>query len=149
MRAVVQRVTSASVSVDAIEVGKVKEGLLVFLGISKDDTESDANYIVDKISHLRIFEDAMGKMNESIIDKKGDILLVSQFTLYGDVRHGRRPSFTEAASPEQAQLLYEYVVNQCRLLGITIATGTFQSHMMVELTNDGPVTILLDSKKLF
>ncbi|WP_028257113.1 D-aminoacyl-tRNA deacylase [Veillonella montpellierensis] len=149
MRAVVQRVTSASVSVDAIEVGKVKEGLLVFLGISKDDTESDANYIVDKISHLRIFEDAMGKMNESIIDKKGDILLVSQFTLYGDVRHGRRPSFTEAASPEQAQLLYEYVVNQCRLLGITIATGTFQSHMMVELTNDGPVTILVDSKKIF
>ncbi len=149
MRAVVQRVTSASVSVDAIEVGKVKEGLLVFLGISKDDTESDANYIVDKISHLRIFEDVMGKMNESIIDKKGEILLVSQFTLYGDVRHGRRPSFTEAASPEQAQLLYEYVINQCRLLGITIATGTFQSHMMVELTNDGPVTILLDSKKLF
>lgn len=149
MRAVVQRVTSASVSVDAIEVGKVKEGFLVFLGISKDDTESDANYIVDKISHLRIFEDAMGKMNESIIDTKGEILLVSQFTLYGDVRHGRRPSFTEAASPEQAQLLYEYVVNQCRLLGITIATGTFQSHMMVELTNDGPVTILLDSKKLF
>ncbi|WP_277287836.1 D-aminoacyl-tRNA deacylase [Veillonella montpellierensis] len=149
MRAVVQRVTSASVSVDAIEVGKVKEGLLVFLGISKDDTESDANYIVDKISHLRIFEDAMGKLNESIIDKKGDILLVSQFTLYGDVRHGRRPSFTEAASPEQAQLLYEYVVNQCRLLGITIATGTFQSHMMVELTNDGPVTILVDSKKIF
>lgn len=149
MRAVVQRVTSASVSVDAIEVGKVKEGLLVFLGISKDDTESDANYIVDKISHLRIFEDAMGKMNESIIDKKGDILLVSQFTLYGDVRHGRRPSFTEAASPEQAQLLYEYVVNQCRLLGITIATGTFQSHMMVELTNDGPMTILVDSKKIF
>lgn len=149
MRAVVQRVTSASVSVDAIEVGKVKEGLLVFLGISKDDTESDANYIVDKISHLRIFEDAMGKMNESIIDKKGDILLVSQFTLYGDVRHGRRPSFTEAASPEQAQLLYEYVVNQCRLLGITIARGTFQSHMMVELTNDGPVTILVDSKKIF
>lgn len=149
MRAVVQRVTSASVSVDAIEVGKVKEGLLIFLGISKDDTESDANYIVDKISHLRIFEDAMEKMNESIMDKKGEILLVSQFTLYGDVRHGRRPSFTEAASPEQAQLLYEYVVNQCRLLGITIATGTFQSHMMVELTNDGPVTILLDSKKLF
>lgn len=91
----------------------------------------------------------MGKMNESIIDKKGDILLVSQFTLYGDVRHGRRPSFTEAASPEQAQLLYEYVVNQCRLLGITIATGTFQSHMMVELTNDGPMTILVDSKKIF
>lgn len=149
MRAVVQRVTSASVSVDAIEVGKVKEGFLVFLGISKDDTESDANYIVDKISHLRIFEDVTGKMNESIIDKKGEILLVSQFTLYGDVRHGRRPSFTEAAGPEQAQLLYEYVVNQCRLLGITIATGTFQSHMMVELTNDGPVTILLDSKKLF
>jgi D-aminoacyl-tRNA deacylase len=149
MRAVVQRVSRASVTVDGQIVGKVERGLLVFLGVTHADTEASADYLADKISGLRIFEDDAGKMNLSLIDIGGAVLAVSQFTLYGDVRKGKRPSFDEAARPERALKLYEYFVERVRALGLRCQTGVFQAMMQVELVNDGPVTILLDSEKSF
>jgi len=149
MRAVVQRVSRASVKVDGQIVGQIDVGLLVLLGVGQDDAESDADYLVDKITGLRIFEDADGKMNRSVIDEGGAMLAVSQFTLFGDVRRGKRPSFDAAARSEQAKKLYEYFVEKVRAAGVRCETGTFQAMMKVELANEGPVTILLDSKKLF
>jgi D-tyrosyl-tRNA(Tyr) deacylase len=149
MRAVVQRVTTASVAVDGQVVGEIARGLLVLLGISKTDTEDDADYLADKIAGLRIFEDAEGKMNRSVADIGGAVLAVSQFTLYGDVRRGKRPSFDDAARPERARELYEYFVEQIRSRGVRCEVGQFQATMSVSLVNDGPVTILLDSSKLF
>ena len=149
MRAVVQRVEEASVSVDERVVGEIGAGLLVLLGVSKSDRESDADYLIDKIIGLRIFEDEQGKMNRSVAEVSGAILMVSQFTLYGDVRRGKRPSFDEAARPEEARLLYEYAVKKIRDAGLRCETGEFQAIMKVSLVNDGPVTILLDSEKKF
>jgi D-tyrosyl-tRNA(Tyr) deacylase len=149
MRAVVQRVSRASVKVDGVVVGEIGKGLLVLVGVAQDDTESDADYLVDKIIGLRIFEDAEEKMNLSVKDVNGAVLAVSQFTLYGDVRRGKRPSFDAAARPEQAKKLYEYFVERVRATGLKCETGTFQAMMKVELANEGPVTIMIDSKKLF
>ncbi|HEX8267062.1 MAG TPA: D-aminoacyl-tRNA deacylase [Pyrinomonadaceae bacterium] len=149
MRAVVQRVSRASVTVDGEITGKIGKGLLVLLGVSTDDEESDAVYLLDKIINLRIFEDAAGKMNLSLADTRGELLVVSQFTLYGDTRRGRRPSYIEAAAPEKANQLYEFFVTQARKQIGRVETGRFQAMMDVELVNDGPVTILLDSRKLF
>jgi D-tyrosyl-tRNA(Tyr) deacylase len=149
MRAVVQRVSRASVKVDGNVVGQIHDGLLVLLGVAHDDNESDADYLAEKITGLRVFEDPDGKMNLSVLDAKGALLAVSQFTLLGDVRRGKRPSFDEAARPERAKRLYEYFVERVRLKGVLCETGTFQAMMQVELINEGPVTILLDSKKNF
>ena len=149
MRAVVQRVSRASVTVDGEVVGKIDRGLLVLLGVTHADNESAADYLAEKIAGLRIFEDAAGKMNSSVSEVGGAILAVSQFTLYGDVRRGKRPSFDAAARPEQARKLYEYFVDRVRALGLRCETGRFQEMMQVELVNDGPVTILLDSEKSF
>ncbi|MGZ4787673.1 MAG: D-aminoacyl-tRNA deacylase [Terriglobales bacterium] len=149
MRAVVQRVSRASVKVDVNTVGQIDAGLLVLLGVAQDDSESDADYLAEKITGLRIFEDAEGKMNLSVIETKGAVLAVSQFTLFGDVRRGKRPSFDAAARPEQAKRLYEYFLERVRAAGLRCEIGTFQAMMKVELANEGPVTILLDSKKLF
>jgi len=149
MRAVVQRVIRASVKVNGELTGKIEEGLLVLLGVAQEDAESDADYLAEKITGLRIFEDEEGKMNRSVVDIGGAVLAVSQFTLYGDVRRGKRPSFDAAARPERAQTLYEYFVQRIRALGLHCETGRFQQTMEVELVNQGPVTILLDSKKLF
>jgi D-tyrosyl-tRNA(Tyr) deacylase len=147
MRAVVQRVSRAQVTVDGIVTGKINCGLLVLLGVARGDTQADADYLADKISGLRIFEDAEGKMNLSVTEMDGSVLVVSQFTLYGDVRRGKRPSFDTAAPPEQARKLYEYFVERIRAAGLPCETGRFQEMMEVELVNDGPVTILLDSAK--
>ena len=149
MRAVVQRVSRASVTVEGEPVGEVARGLLVLLGVADDDTEADAGYLAEKISGLRIFEDDAGKMNLSVTENGGAMLVVSQFTLFGDVRRGKRPSFDAAARPEQAKALYEHFVERIRALGLRCETGRFQEMMDVELVNSGPVTILLDSKKLF
>ena len=149
MRAVVQRVSWASVKVDGAVVGEIAKGLLVLLGVAQDDRESDVDYLVDKIVGLRIFEDAEEKMNLSVKEVGGAVLAVSQFTLYGDVRRGKRPSFDAAARPEQAKQLYEYFVETVRATGLKCETGTFQAMMKVELANEGPVTIMIDSKKLF
>lgn len=149
MRAVVQRVTRASVKVDGETIGEIGSGLVVLLGIARDDTKIEAAYLVDKISHLRIFDDPEGKMNLSVKDVNGALLIVSQFTLYGDVRRGLRPSWIDAAPPEVAEPLYEFFVRQAGAAVADVATGKFQAMMQVELINDGPVTILLDSKKLF
>lgn len=149
MRAVVQRVSRASVQVEAETVGSIDDGLLVLLGVAQEDKEGDAEYLADKIVGLRIFEDAEGKMNRSVIDVAGAVLAVSQFTLFGDVRRGKRPSFDAAARPEQAVKLYEYFVSRVRAAGVRCETGKFQAMMNVELVNAGPVTILLDSKKAF
>ena len=149
MRAVVQRVSRASVKVDGAVVGEIEKGLLVLLGVAQDDSESDADYLVEKIAGLRVFEDAEEKMNLSVKDVGGAVLAVSQFTLYGDVRRGKRPSFDAAARPEQAKKLYEYFVDRVRTAGLKCETGTFQAMMKVELANEGPVTIMLDSKKTF
>ena len=149
MRAVIQRVSKASVKVDGATVGEIGKGLLVLLGVTPADTESDADYLVDKITGLRIFEDAEEKMNLSLRDVGGAILAVSQFTLYGDVRRGKRPSFDAAAKPDQAKKLYDYFVDRIRSTGLKCETGTFQATMKVELINEGPVTIMIDSKKLF
>ena len=149
MRAVVQRVTRASVKVNEEFTGKISQGLLVLLGVAQDDTESDADYLAAKIAGLRIFEDQEGKMNRSVVDIGGAVLAVSQFTLFGDVRRGKRPSFDAAARPERAQALYEYFVERIRALDLQCETGRFQAMMEVEIINQGPVTILLDSKKLF
>ncbi len=149
MRAVVQRVSHATVKVVDELVGQIDAGLLVLLGIANEDVEADADYLVDKIVGLRIFDDGDGKMNLSVIDTAGGILAVSQFTLFGDVRRGKRPSFDSAARPEQAKKLYEYFVERVRAAGVRCETGTFQATMRVGSINEGPVTILLDSKKLF
>lgn len=154
MRAVVQRVKKASVKIqntsdgDYIN-GEIDKGLLVFLGITHEDNDKDLDYIADKISGLRIFEDEQGKMNLSIDDIKGEILLISQFTLYGDCRKGRRPGFTDAARPEIAIPLYEKMIDTLKLKGIKLEVGIFGADMLVDIQNDGPVTILLDSSKLF
>ena len=147
MRAVVQRVRRAQVTVDGIVTGKINCGLLVLLGVARGDSQADADYLADKIAGLRIFEDAEGKMNLSVMEMDGSVLVVSQFTLYGDVRRGKRPSFDAAAPPEQARQLYEYFVERIRAAGLPCETGRFQEMMEVELVNDGPVTILLDSAK--
>ena len=149
MRAVVQRVASSRVTVDERVTGEVKKGLLVLLGVTHDDTSKDVDYMVDKVTNLRIFEDENDKMNLSLKDIGGEVMAVSQFTLYGDSRKGRRPSFSDAARPDVANPLYEEFVEKLRAQGITVGTGEFGAHMMVELTNDGPVTILLESKKAF
>jgi D-tyrosyl-tRNA(Tyr) deacylase len=149
MRAVIQRVTKASVEVEKKIVGEIASGVLVLLGVSSDDQTMDADYLADKIINLRIFNDEQGKMNLSLLDSKGAMLVVSQFTLLGDARKGRRPSYIEAAAPEKANALYEYFVAQVRGKGIQVETGIFQAMMQVSLINDGPVTILLDSKKSF
>lgn len=149
MRAVVQLVAESHVTVEGQEVGRIGQGLMVLLGVEDGDTEADSAYLVDKVCNLRIFEDAEGKMNLSVQDVGGSLLVVSQFTLLGDARKGRRPSFSNAARPEQANDLYEKFVAQCRGNGLTVETGQFQTHMVVRIDNDGPVTLLLDSKKLF
>ena len=149
MRAVVQRVSEASVTVDGRKVGQIATGLLVLLGVAREDSESDADYLVDKVTRLRVFPDENGRMNRSVIEAEGELLVISQFTLFGDCRRGKRPSFDQAAAPELARSLYEYYVANCREQGISVQTGVFQAEMDVELINDGPVTILLDSAKLF
>ena len=149
MRAVIQRVSGASVEVDRRAVGEIGEGVVVLLGVARDDTEVEADYLADKIINLRIFNDEQGKMNLSLADTGGGMLVVSQFTLYGDARRGRRPSYIDAAGPEKANALYEYFVEQVRSRGVRVETGVFQAMMKVRLTNDGPVTILLDSQKQF
>jgi len=149
MRAVIQRVSRAKVWVDGKIVGEIGKGILILLGVSEEDSEKDANYILEKTLNLRIFEDADGKMNLSLLDINGELLVVSQFTLYGDVRKGRRPSFIRAAAPETANRLYEFFVAEAKKQIEKAATGQFQAMMSVEIENDGPVTILLDSEKLF
>lgn len=149
MRAVVQRAAGARVTVDGETTGEIDRGLLVLLGVGRDDTDRDIEYLADKIVNLRIFEDENGKMNISLLDIKGQLLVVSQFTLFGDCRKGKRPGFDKAAAPEVAQALYGRFVDRCRSLGVTTETGRFQAEMLVELKNDGPVTLLLDSRKEF
>ncbi|WP_368346576.1 D-aminoacyl-tRNA deacylase [Peptostreptococcus anaerobius] len=149
MRAVVQRVTSSSVTVEGETTGKIDKGLMVLLGVADGDTDKDVTYMVDKIINLRIFEDENDKMNLSLQDIGASLLVVSQFTLLGDCRKGRRPSFIEAARPEMADNLYQKFVDKARSMGIRTETGRFKTHMMVELINDGPVTILVDSNKNF
>ncbi len=149
MRAVIQRVTRASVTVDGRVAGEIRAGLLVLLGVSRTDNIESAPYLAEKIANLRIFSDEAGKMNLSLLDVGGSALVVSQFTLYGDTRGGRRPSYIQAAPPEEASRLYEEFARSMRALGVTVETGVFQAHMQVELVNDGPVTILLDSEKTF
>ncbi|HEX4604872.1 MAG TPA: D-aminoacyl-tRNA deacylase [Candidatus Angelobacter sp.] len=149
MRAVIQRVSRCRVTVDSSVVGEIGPGLLVLLGVNKTDTEAAADYLVEKIIGLRIFEDTEGKMNLSVQDSGGAVLVVSQFTLYGDVRRGKRPSFDGAARPEEAKRLYEYFVAKVRATGLCCETGQFQAMMEVELVNSGPVTIMVDSEKLF
>jgi len=148
LRAVVQRVTRGSVTVKGELVAEIGAGLVVLIGVGSGDTEADAAYLAEKIANLRIFEDKEGKMNLSLLDTMGSVLAVSQFTLYGDCRKGRRPSFSEAAIPEVANELYEDVVNKLKQYGLNVATGCFGEHMVVEIINDGPVTLLLDSKKI-
>ena len=149
MRAVVQRVSRARVTVGDEVVGEIRPGLLVLLGIAKEDQEGDADYLADKIIGLRVFEDDRGRMNRTVGEVGGGVLVVSQFTLYGDVRRGKRPSFDAAAPPEKARSLYEYFVARMRAAGLGCETGRFQEMMQVDLVNDGPVTILLDSSKAF
>lgn len=149
MRAVVQRVKKASVSVDDIIIASIEKGLLVYLGVGKLDDSSDIDYLANKIVGLRIFEDNNDKMNLSVLDIGGEVLIISQFTLYGDVRKGKRPSFTDSAQPNIGNEHYNTFVEKTRDLGIKVETGEFGAHMEVDCINDGPVTILLDSKKLF
>jgi D-tyrosyl-tRNA(Tyr) deacylase len=147
MKAVVQRVSSARVEVDGEITGEIARGLLVLLGVAREDQDKDAAWMADKVVGLRVFEDAEGKMNRALLDVEGALLAVSQFTLLGDTRKGRRPSFIEAAPPETAEALYETFVSRARSLGARTETGKFQAHMAVHLVNDGPVTILLDSRQ--
>ena len=149
MRCVIQRVTEASVTVGAEEVGRIGPGLLALIGISAEDTEADLKYMADKVPNLRIFDDENGVMNRSVLDAGGAVLAVSQFTLYGDARGGRRPSYIRAARPEEANRMYERLVNAWRDRGLRVETGRFRTEMKVSLVNDGPVTILLDSEKKF
>ena len=149
MRAVVQRVSRAKVTVNGEITGEIGLGLLVLLGVGQTDTDADASYLADKVSGLRIFEDDEGKMNRSVLEVGGSVLAVSQFTLYGDVRRGKRPSFDDAAPPEKARALYDLFVERLRASGLRCETGRFREMMQVESTNQGPVTILLDSAKAF
>lgn len=149
MRAVVQRVTYSSVEVDGVIVGEINEGFNVLLGISKDDTEEDMKYIKDKIINLRVFSDENGKMNLSLLDIKGELLLISQFTLYGDARKGRRPNFMNALCGEEAKEFYDKFIEIMKETGLKVETGIFGADMKVDIKNDGPVTILLDSSKSF
>ena len=149
MRCVVQRVTSASVTVEGETVGSIGSGLMVLIGVSADDGPADLKYIAEKVPNLRIFDDENGVMNRSLLDAGGAILAVSQFTLYGDARGGRRPSYAHAARPEQANEMYEALIARWRALDIQVETGRFRAEMQVSLVNDGPVTILLDSSKTF
>jgi D-tyrosyl-tRNA(Tyr) deacylase len=149
MRAVVQRVTRASVTVEGVVVGEIGNGLVVFLGVSREDSQADVDYLAEKITALRIFEDREQRMNLSVKDMEGGILIVSQFTLYGDVRRGLRPSWSEAAAPDVAEPLYESFITKTKEVVNRVATGSFRRMMKVELINDGPVTILLDSRKQF
>lgn len=146
MKALLQRVTKASVSVGSDVVGRIGPGLVVLLGVAEGDTEKDAQYLAQKTANLRIFADAAGKFNLSAPDVNGELLVISQFTLLADARKGRRPSFVEAASPTRARELFDYFVEQARASGLKVKTGCFQQHMQVEIHNDGPVTVLLDSK---
>lgn len=148
MRAVVQRVTRASVRVDEVVVAEIGRGFLVLVGVTHADGEAEAAYLARKIAGLRVFEDAEGKLNLGLSEVDGAVLAVSQFTLYGDVRKGRRPSFTDAARPEQAVMLYEYFCGRLEAEGLAVQRGVFQAHMAVELVNDGPVTLWLDSAEL-
>ena len=149
MRAVVQRVNHASVRVDDEVKGKIGKGFLVLLGVCDEDTEADVKYMAEKITNLRVFEDEDGKMNLSLEDADGELLIISQFTLFGDCRKGRRPNFTGAGKPEHAENLYNELILHCKELGFTVQSGVFGADMKVELENDGPVTLLVDSKKLF
>lgn len=149
MRAVVQRVKRARVEVNGRITGEIGPGLLIFLGVGEEDTEKDCDYLANKIVHLRIFSDDQGLMNLSLIEIEGAVLVVSQFTLWGDCRKGRRPSFTRAARPEKARELYEYFIGILRGKGLKVSTGEFQEMMDVHLVNDGPVTLILDSSKTF
>ena len=149
MRAVVQRISRAKVTVEGNITGEIAAGLMILLGVGKEDTEAVAASIAEKLANLRIFEDAAGKMNLSLLDTKGSALVVSQFTLYGDARGQRRPSFIAAAPPDLAKKLYEHFCQALQSLGVTVATGIFQAMMSVELVNEGPVTILVDSDKTF
>jgi D-tyrosyl-tRNA(Tyr) deacylase len=149
MRAVVQRVNRGQVQVEGQTIGQIGKGLLVLLGIGNGDSTKEADSLLEKIVNLRIFEDRGGKLNLSLLDIKGELMVISQFTLYADCRKGRRPSFTDAAPPDTAKALYEYFLDRARLTGLTIASGIFQAMMEVELTNSGPVTILLDSSRNF
>jgi D-aminoacyl-tRNA deacylase len=149
MRALVQRVSRARVTVGDDIAGEIGRGLLVLLGVGHEDSEDDADYLAEKIMGLRVFEDDSGKMNRAVGEVEGSVLVVSQFTLYGDVRRGKRPSFDAAAPPEKARTLYEYFVDRVRASGLRCETGKFQEMMQVQLVNDGPVTILLDSSKAF
>ncbi len=147
MRAVIQRVSTARVRVDGRVVGEIGRGLLVFVGVGRDDTPRDVEYLAGKIRDLRVFDDEHGKLNRSVTEVGGEVLVVSQFTLYGDCRKGRRPSFDAAAPPTEARALYEALIQALRERGLAVATGEFQAMMQVELTNDGPVTLLLDSSR--
>jgi len=149
MRAVIQRVSRASVDVEGRIVGSIGSGFLILLGVGQDDAEADADYLAEKIAHLRIFEDAAGKMNLSLLDTGGSALVISQFTLYGDARKGRRPGFSGAAPPEEANRLYEYFCDRLAGYAIPVERGVFQARMAVALVNQGPVTLLLDSRKQF
>ena len=149
MRCVIQRVTEASVTVEGEVIGQIGRGFMVLIGVSAEDTDKDLKYMAEKVPNLRIFEDEQGKMNLSLKDVGGAILAVSQFTLYGDARGSRRPSFIQAARPEQANVLYEQLVAAWRAQGLTVETGRFRAEMQVALVNDGPVTILMDSTKAF
>lgn len=149
MRSVVQRVRSASVTVDGDEIGKIGVGLCAFVGVGVNDTEADARVLADKIAELRVFEDEQGKMNRSVLDLGAEVLMVSQFTLYGDTRRGRRPSFTMAMEPQRAASLFETCCQHLLGRGIRIATGRFRAEMLVQIANDGPVTLLIDTAKQF
>ena len=149
MRAVVQRVNHATVTVSGQIVGRVERGVCVFVGVGRDDTEDDAAALADKVVGLRIFEDDAQKMNLSVLDAEGALLAISQFTLFGDVRRGKRPSFSEALEPVRAEALFEQFCSECRTRGARVETGLFRTHMQVELENDGPVTILIDTKRAF
>ena len=148
MRAVVQRTTCSSVAIDGQVTAEIGPGLTVLVGVKKGDQENDADYLMDKIINLRIFADAEGRMNRSLLDVQGEMLLISQFTLYGDVKRGRRPSFTEAAGPEMAEPLFQYCIRTVKERGINVKTGIFGADMIISLKNDGPCTILLDSERL-
>lgn len=149
MRAVIQRVSGASVIIDHNCVGEIRQGMVVLLGIGTEDTDKDLEYMVEKITGLRIFDDPEGKMNLSLSEVQGSMLVVSQFTLYGDCRKGKRPSWSDAAKPQQAKIMYEQFIDHVKKCGIPVESGVFQADMLVEIKNDGPVTLLIDSKKCF